>query len=62
MYDLVSTLTPLLFDKIFFNFAGNKDNHKSLHDFEFQPDSITDCGVSCSCVSEKSTYYLVNTL
>ena len=26
---------------------GNKDNHKSLDDFEFLPDSTTDYRVSC---------------
>ena len=28
--------------------AGNKDMHKSLNDFEFQPDLTTDYGVSCT--------------
>ena len=35
-----------IFDWIFFILACNKDNHKSLDEFEFQPDSNTD-GVSC---------------
>ena len=30
------------------HFAGNKDNHKSFDEFEFPPDSTTDCRVRCS--------------
>ena len=28
-------------------FAGNEDDHKVSDEFEIQPDSIMDCGVSC---------------
>ena len=28
---------------IFFVLAGNKDSHKRLDEFEFRPDSTTDC-------------------
>ena len=30
-----------------FDLAGNNDIHKSLHEFEIQPDPTTDYGVSC---------------
>ena len=38
-----------IFDWIFFIFAGtcNTDNHNILDEFEFRPDLIKDCGVSC---------------
>ena len=32
---------------LFFILAGNKNMHKSLEEFEFQPDSANDYGVSC---------------
>ena len=38
----MTTLAPS-----FFIVAGNKDNHKSLDEFEFQPDPIIDCGYLC---------------
>ena len=34
-------------DPIFFNFAGNKDMHNIMSEFEFRPDRTTDYGVSC---------------
>ena len=34
--------------------AGNEDVHKSLDEFEFQPDPTTDLGVSCPLASKKS--------
>ena len=34
-------------DPIFFKLAGNKDMHNIMNEFEFQPDLITDYGVSC---------------
>ena len=37
----------LVFDQIFFIFAGKEDNHKSLDEFEFWLDSTSDCRVSC---------------
>ena len=43
----------IIFDWIFFNLAGNKDNHKSSDGFEIQPDQTSDCGVSCPCASGK---------
>ena len=36
--------------------------HKSLDEFEFQPDTTTDSRVICPCASEKLTYNVVNTL
>ena len=36
-----------VFDRILFILAGNYDIHKSLHEFEIQPDPTTDNGVSC---------------
>ena len=41
-----------IFDWIFFILAGNKDNHKSFDEFEFQRNSTTYCGVSCPSASE----------
>ena len=40
----------------------NKGIHKSLDEFEFQPDPATDYGVTCPCVSKKSMYNVVNIL
>ena len=42
----MTTLAPSLVLN-FFNLAGNKDMHKSLDEFEFQPDPTTDYGVTC---------------
>ena len=39
--------SAFIFDRIFFILAGNKGNHNSCDEFEFQPDPIPDCGVSC---------------
>ena len=50
------------FKWIFFILAGNKVNHKSLDGYEFRQDSITDLGVSCPWVSEKSMNNVVTTL
>ena len=36
-----------IFDRILFILAGNYDIHKSLHEFEIQPDLTTDNRVSC---------------
>ena len=36
-----------IFVWIFFILAGNEDNHKISHEFDFRPDSTSDCGVSC---------------
>ena len=51
-----------IFDWNFFVLAGNEDMHKSLDEFEFQPDPTTYYGVMCPWVSEKSMYNVVNTL
>ena len=45
--------SAFIFDWIFFILAGDKDNHNILDEFEFRPDLIKDCGVSCICASEK---------
>ena len=42
-----SSLFSAVFDRILFILAGNDDIHKSLHEFEIQPDPTTDNGVSC---------------
>ena len=34
MYNVVNTLGPSIFYRIFFSFAGNEDNHKVLDEFE----------------------------
>ena len=36
--------------------------HKSLDEFEFQPDPTTDYRVNCPLASEKAMYNVVNTL
>ena len=35
-----------IFDWMFFILAGNKDNHKSLDEFEFKVEPTSDCGVN----------------
>ena len=47
MLNVVSTLAPSFFDRIFFILAGNKDIHNISNEFEIQPDWTKDCGVSC---------------
>ena len=42
--------------------SGNEDMHKSLDEFKFRPDTITNSRVICPCVSEKLMYNVVNTL
>ena len=37
----------LIFDRIFFIYAGKEDNHKISNEFEIWSDSTTDCGVTC---------------
>ena len=46
MYNVVITLAPsfLIVSSLFF--AGKEDNHNISDEFEFQPDSTKDCGVS----------------
>ena len=46
MYNVVNTLAPSFFDRIFFILAGKEDNHNILDEFEFQPDSTKDWEVS----------------
>ena len=36
--------------------------HKSLDEFKFRPDTDTNTGVICPCMSEKLMYNAVNTL
>ena len=36
-----------LIDWIFFILAGKEDNYNISNEFELQPDSTRDCGVSC---------------
>ena len=36
-----------IFDRIFFILAGKEDNYNIPDEFEFQPDSTKNCGVSC---------------
>ena len=47
MYNVVNTLAPLFFDRIFFILAGNEDIHNISDKFEIRPDRTKDCGVSC---------------
>ena len=49
----MNTLVPSFFYLIFFVSAGNKDMHKSLDEFEFQPDPTTD-SVNCPLAFEKN--------
>ena len=53
--NVVTTLAPSFF-------AGDKDNNKSLHGYEFLQDLIADHGVSCPLASRKSLYNVVTTL
>ena len=45
-----------IFHLIFFIPVGNQDLHKSMDEFEFRSDPITDYGVSCPWVSENYTF------
>ena len=42
----MTTLVPLFLNGSSFILASNKDNHKSLDEFQFRPDPITDYGFS----------------
>ena len=46
-------LFSFVFDLILFVHAGNKDIHKILDKFKFQPDRTTDYEVSCPWASKK---------
>ena len=50
------------FDRIIFILASNENMHESLGELEFRPDPTTDSGVICPRASERSMYYVVNTL
>ena len=41
LFDLLARFHYIL------NLPRNEDNHNILDEFEFRPDSIKDCGVSC---------------
>ena len=45
--NIVSILTPCFFVGSSFLQVIRITSYKSFDDFEFQPDSTTDCGVSC---------------
>ena len=47
MYNVVNTLAPSIFDRIFFILAGKEDNYNISDVFEFQSDSTKDYGVTC---------------
>ena len=49
----MSTLAPLFFDSIILILAGKKDMHKSLDEFIFWPDTVTNSRVICPCGSAK---------
>ena len=49
------------FGLIFIILAGNKDNYKSMNEFEFLPDPITNYWVSCPWAFEKCMYNVVST-
>ena len=55
--------SAFIFYLIFFVPAGKKDMHKSLDEFEFQPDPTTDYSVNCPLgFKKKYMYNVVNTL
>ena len=47
MGKILLALYRLYFDRIFFILADNQDIYNISEEFEFQPDSTKDCGVSC---------------
>ena len=53
MDNVVITLVLSIFDSILFILAGNKDNHKSLDEYEFQAEQTSDYGVNCPWASGK---------
>ena len=46
-YNVVNTLAPLFFDRIFFILAGNEDINNISDEFEIRPDRTKDCGFNC---------------
>ena len=53
IFCVVATQASLFFSGSFFILAGNKNNYNISDEFEFRPDLISDCGVSCPLVFEK---------
>ena len=53
LYNVVTTVAPSFFDRIFFILAGNEDTHNISDEFEIRPDRTKDCGVSCYWASGK---------
>ena len=47
LYNVVTTLAPSFFDRIFFILAGNENIHNISNEFEIRPNRTKDCGVSC---------------
>ena len=60
----LSALERLKNQYFVFILAGNKNNYNILDEFEFRPDLISECEVTCSCplVFEKSIFCIVATL
>ena len=58
----MTTVVPSFLDESSSFFADNKTSHKSLDEFEFRQDSITDFGLSCPWASEKLKNNVVTTL
>ena len=50
---------PAHFNWYFFVFAGKKDMHKSLDEFEIKPDPTIDFGVTCHWASENQCITLL---
>ena len=53
---LCSACGAFIFHLIFFIPVGYQDIHKSMDEFEFRSDPITDYRVSCPIVSENYTF------
>ena len=52
----------VVFQRIFFILAGNKNDYNFSDEFKFRPDLTSDCGVSCPLVFEKSIFCIVVTI
>ena len=50
-----------IFNRIFFILAGKEDNHKISDEFDFRPDSTTDCGVLAALEWLKNQYLVLST-
>ena len=55
LYNVLTILAHSFFIFIFI-LVGNKDIHKSMDEFEFCSDLITDYGLVCPCASEKYSF------